>query len=598
MKIDGEIPDPRAVTVWKSALVFAPGKSVFDFVGRTPALQSGFRPGKMPLKVAADRVQGMLDQTSEMPSSLRRLLSSTGLNGSLLDVLSAEAISEAEGFLRDYFGGDTLYAAMLLADREEVRSMGKAGFSQGIFIHPTDVAKAAARTALNKLFRPFLDIFGCSTGLMSVALPVANRNERGVDVDSEKKYFQQKLALGQQLHELKSLRKELEHAKAELSKLREQKKILEVNFLSVQASLSSEQAKNLALSQTFEQAVNEETERRVTDSVLPWLEPAEQLATTVLQIANQNILDQAEVVLSRQEQLDRRYGLWSELVREHDKCVTMIERLERAKQESIRPLPELGTSVDALVKRLLELERILGYDKPIPTGQLVPEELFKKVQAATKFEELSALRGDLEAGNRIGLLHEKDLSECYRIIQEACWRLYSTPSESDSGREDSDWLNVLPLDVLHRSLKRGDSCLLLVDGHNVIFRLRAILQLEFEGDSPGARARNQLTKKVSTLADTFPSIEVHLWYDGEAAQDLFISKNFAVHYSGGNGRNRADMEIVKYLDSLQYISTQQKRKVKALVTADNALSDEARNAGAGLILAPEELLILFSLPNP
>ena len=111
----------------------------------------------------------------------------------------------------------------------------------------------------------------------------------------------------------------------------------------------------------------------------------------------------------------------------------------------------------------------------------------------------------------------------------------------------------------------------------------------------GSKARNQLTDKAAALAARFPFLEIHLWYDSEDAQDVSVINNFTVHFSGGVGSNRADREILKYLESIKYRRGEQKNQLKAIVTADKDLSEEARSQNDALSVVPEELAILFSL---
>ena len=597
MKIEGETADPRAVSAWKEALACAPAEQILGYVQRSPDLQAGFRPGKMPYSVGVDRVKGLLDHAGEMPARLRNLLSRTGLDGALLTVLSEDAISAAEKQLGDYFGCGALYSAMLLSDREGVRSLGTAGFAQETFRQPTDEEKEAARAALNALFRPFLDILGSSAGSNEVAPPVSASNERGRDAEADKKYSQMKLEIAEKSREAKRLSREVDQKKTELEKALGQNKAIEANLEAVRALLATEKTAHQTLAQAFEQAVADETQRRFDARVLPWLEPAEGLASAAAISGSDNILHQAEALLSRQGQADRRYGLWSQLARERDNCLAMIERLGRAKQESIRPLPEIGTTTDLLAARVGELEQMLGHGTPTFKLQFAPKELFQLVQTAATLEELAALRADMEASNRIGFLREEELAEAYRLIQEACWKLYSTQLESKAGQKDGGWQNMLPLHALQRSLRQGESCLLLIDGHNVLFRLRSILQLDFEGNAPGSRARKQLIEKVRALAAKFQCIDIHLWYDGEDAHDISVSSNLVVHYSGGLGSNRADEEIVKYLQSIDYMRAKEQIRLKVLVSADKGLSNAARPQGAAMVLAPEELAILLSPPN-
>ena len=54
-----------------------------------------------------------------------------------------------------------------------------------------------------------------------------------------------------------------------------------------------------------------EAQARVDARVLPWLAPAEVLATEVAESVTGDILSRAEAVLGRQQQADQRYGLRS-----------------------------------------------------------------------------------------------------------------------------------------------------------------------------------------------------------------------------------------------------------------------------------------------
>jgi hypothetical protein len=597
MKIEGEIADRGAIEAWKACVDSAPVKRILDFVAITPSLHSGFRPGKMTHKVAVDRVQAMLEQTGEMTVSLRALLSSIGLNGSLLSVLSEEAIGTAEGHMRNVFGGASIYSAMLLSDREGVRSMGIAGFAQGDFMQPTVEGNVTARAALSNLFRPFLEIVGRSVDMDETALPASVDSIQGSDGDTGNKSSQMKAELGEKSRQAKRLGTELTKTKAELEKVLAQNKGLEGNLEVSRSALATEKAAHQVLAQSFEQAVADETQRRVDIRVLPWLEPAEGLAAALVQSDSNKILNQAEALLSRQERADRRYGIWSQLVRERDACRAMIDRLSRARQESIQPLNELGAAANELAARVAELDLTLGQGGVQPVHAFVPAELSLRVKAATSIEELVAFRTDLEASDRLGFLQEEALSEIYKLIDKSCWDLYSKQPDDRTDDKDDSWQQMLPLHVLQKSLVQGKSCLLLIDGHNVLFKLRVILQLDFERNTPGPLARKQLVDKISALATKFPNLDTHLWYDGEDARDISVAKNIVVHYSGGRGSNRADEQIVKYLESIQYMRSRQQSQLKVLVTADRGLSRDARSQGGVIILAPEELSILFHLPN-
>ena len=73
------------------------------------------------------------------------------------------------------------------------------------------------------------------------------------------------------------------------------------------------------------------------------------------------------------------------------------------------------------------------------------------------------------------------------------------------------------------------------------------------------------------------------------AHDETIQGNFMVHYSGGTGANRADEQIVAYLN---YLNLQSSQLFKALVTEDQDEAAKAEDCGA-LILSPLEFKVLL-----
>ena len=597
MKIDGKNVDLRAVLAWKATLGPASSVEIVDFVTGTPALQFGFRPGKINPQVAIERVKGMLDQSGEMPLALRLLLSSMGLNKSILTVMSDEAIERAAGHLCDYFGCEAVYAAMLLSDREAIQAMGIAGFSNDEFTPITPEAMAAAGARLSELFSPFRDLLNKHARSYGDGRPANPPVNRGLESAANKQLAELQEQMAEKTRDAKRLTKDLAHANATLEKTQAGNKQLEDGLQVARASLAREQAAHQTLAQHFDQAVIAEAQARVDVRVLPWLAPAEVLATEVAESVTGDILSRAEAVLGRQQQADQRYGLRSRLVQERADCLDMIDRLNIAQQESLHPLIELGTAKDALVTRVAELAKILGLDGANKPPAFMPQSLSTLVKEASTLGELAALRADLESGNRLGLLQAQAIAEAYRLIQEACWKLYLKQPKISNEKNDSALQKKLPLYLMQQGLREGVSCLLLIDGHNVLFRLRDMLHLEFDEKGPLSQARTRLADAVVALAQQYPRLETHLWFDSEDARDLSISRNVFIHYSGGTGRNRADNEIVKYLHALPHIRSKEQFELKVLVTADHSFAEEARTQDV-VILMPEELGILVSAMLP
>ena len=593
MKIDGENIDQRAIAIWKADLNTAEESLILDFVERNPELSAGFRPGKIAIKVAITKIQSLLDKPGEMRVSLRSLLSNIGLDRSLLAVLSEEAIFAAQRPLCIFFDSDPIFSAMLVSDRENVRYAGIVGFKQGSVTNATNEEKEIAGTEINKLFNPLLNILSRHSSPFSSKNREKNiKNRNSTNENSDIKI---KSELNEKTKEIKRLTKDLSEKKVALENSNKKLTLLEIEINKLQVTLKNEQIAFTTLSQNFELAVAEETQHRVDSKVLPWLQPAEELANLAEQMAKDNILEKATTLLNKQEKIDRRFGVWSQLTRERDQCLDMIQRLASAKKESLRPLPELNVTTKLLADRIDELNTFLGKEIPISNIRSLVQDLSNQINNAKTLEELAVFRLDLEASHRLGFMQEKALSEAYRLVDQACWKIYSVRPEKKQGEIDYPLTQIPPLHTLQILINQEKPFLLLIDGHNAVFRLRDILQLEFEENLPGSKARNQLTDKAAAFAARFPFLEIHLWYDSEDAQDVSVINNFTVHFSGGVGSNRADREILKYLESIKYRRGEQKNQLKAIVTADKDLSEEARSQNDALSVVPEELAILFSL---
>jgi hypothetical protein len=590
MKIAGKIADTRAVAVWKASLGSVADSQIIQFVTLNPQLSAGFRPGKISPALALQRTQAMLDQAVEMPQILKELLSDAGLNQSLLKVLSDEAISAAEPHLCDLFGHEEVWAAMLISERDSVREMGEAGFAKAEHIETSAEQRKAAGELLNQLFLPFLKVLGAHP--VSV---VENKRETMTSVKSvdETSRSKAEAELTEARREARRVAKEFEKTSAELKKLQHQIKQLEVNLQANKVELASEKSSHRTLLESYEQQVNEEAQRRVDRRLFPWLESAESMQAA-LDPKEGTAIETARAVLQQQEQTDRRYGLWSRLSRERDECMALVDHLDAAKLESVRPLTQLDSAKQMLMERIEDLEKLLNAQNSSALSRSVAQQISLRLRSTHTLEDLILVRQDLESSYRLGLLRHDGLTESYRLVNQACWQLYAANETKAHQGDNNEMYAGLPMHVLQTNLEAGKPCMLLIDGHNALFRLKEAQQLQFEGDVAGPKARRALADQFYKIASAFPACEIHLWFDGEDAREISMAANFTVHYSGGQGANRADGQIVKYLESMKYVSGHNKASLKALVTADRAFSREAATTGHVVILAPEELAILVA----
>lgn len=150
---------------------------------------------------------------------------------------------------------------------------------------------------------------------------------------------------------------------------------------------------------------------------------------------------------------------------------------------------------------------------------------------------------------------------------------------------------VAPLSQLHKVFIRDEPIRLLIDGHNVLFRLDDIFGRTFKNGAPGASARNELIERVARLCANKNNVEVHLHFDGPNGKVRTVSEQVRVTYSGGEGEHRADKAI---LQDLRFHRGAGSAIPCYLVTDDRGLSGEAEQDGVIVVRADEFAVLLDS----
>ncbi|MGA1478028.1 MAG: hypothetical protein ACO328_06495 [Burkholderiaceae bacterium] len=105
----------------------------------------------------------------------------------------------------------------------------------------------------------------------------------------------------------------------------------------------------------------------------------------------------------------------------------------------------------------------------------------------------------------------------------------------------------LPANKLNALLRRREPCLVVVDGHNLLFRLSILFLQWFEEGRPSLEAREQLTHRLLDQVVRYESLHIDLWFDGDEASCCDRHTRLKVCYSGGKGKDRADRKIIAML---------------------------------------------------
>jgi len=297
---------------------------------------------------------------------------------------------------------------------------------------------------------------------------------------------------------------------------------------------------------------------------------------------------QAEALLVRQKESDRRYGLRSALQAEGTRCVSLLDSLREAQRDSLRPLAELADGIKALEGRISQINQALGINL---SGQVRASTNLLAIETAIvkadSLEKLSALRQQLIASEPLGLLNDEELDQAYYLLGQATSIAYARVGVGGGWSMGKEDLVDLPLYALQASLSQDEQCVLVVDGHNVLWKVPTLFRNEFENGQPGAKARKVLENALLELSKRYPSLSVELWFDSNDAEDRTIAENFRVHFSGGRGANRADLQILAYFSHMKITGGGQ---VRAVATADMDIATTAQASGA-LVITPHELAI-------
>lgn len=591
VKIDDKGVDPRVSSVWKMALENYDATELQRFASLHPHLTTGFRKGKVSLPVVVTRIQAMLDRSGNLPVDLRVLLMYATLSKSLICVLAEEAISLSLPSLASAYGRANIFAALLLDERESIRKIGFEQMTNWDGTEPTEREQKEAVKSLQSVFRTFFEqMQGLVMDSVSSSRPIGSTST-GLAPKHDSKSAKMIVNLRQKRQESNKFRRELLDTKSERDRANNQVQELSVSVNAKTAELAKITKMHVGLNTHFCERVVQAVNKQLDHRLVPWLQPAENLAKAVAESTTGDLLQDAEDLLQRQTRSDLKYGLRSGLETQANQYRSLLRRLTTAMNESIRPLPEIGSTARQIKTRIVEIEGILNESSMtnVPDGQ-APKLLVEKLQQAQSLEEVAIVRSGLLAIESVGLLAPEELKAAYALIGNVASRLYLHAGEGKSTKLGKVSLNGVPLYALQRQLAAGHKCIILIDGHNVLFKLSAIFGDYFERGGAGPKAQQALIETLVTLSQNQSSLIVNLWFDSGNAQDATLRENFKVHYSGGTGANRADKKIVEYLEYLHRSSPQ---LLRSLVTADRDLAAKAEATGA-LIVSPQEFAMLIS----
>lgn len=616
MQIDGADVPQSVIAIWMAAIDQLSAHKVRLLAAARPSVTQGFRPGSIDVNVGRERLKLVLTKSAELPVDIREQLRGTGLATSLLIVFSVEALERIAVPLAGFFGFEATASSFLLDDRLAVRALGRSLLAPNAGTVPPSTQYEAAAQLIVEI-GPFLkhireilyyhDVPVVGSGVVTPKSNASGSELVQVRAPRPKREVELVSLLRTKRLEVNRLTRENGSLNSRLNLVAAERAAKSAKLDEILGQLKATQAELRELKVHFETRVDEAVRSRLDEKLLPWLKSSEALAQTANFLGvhdplnrlkspesetpvGHEVIQTAQRLLSRQAELDRRFGLRSAMRAERDRCKDLLVRLHEAQVDSIKPLAELTESIRSLELRIRQIDEVFGSDVWDDRKSPVLLRLEATFAKAGSLDDLSILRKRLIACEPLGLLSEEELSSAYELLGTASSKAYArvgVGSDWAVGRKD---LSGLPLYAMKAALSCGKACTLVVDGHNVLWMVPALFRVHYEQGQPGAQARQALQSALLALAARHPTLTTHLWFDSKVMEDRTLAENLRVHFSGGEGANRADRQMLAFLAHMSASATDE---IRTIATADTDVAASAQAAGA-LVMTPQELAILLS----
>jgi hypothetical protein len=536
---------------------------------KMPDLFKGLKQDKPNIDLLLQRVLAKL-QLKSPPPPIMDILRTATLSEALVDVFSEKALQQGLPALLDHFGRVPILTAMLLDGRDTVRKMAQEELAKPI----KDAAKAKLQEqdTFKHRFKPLLDTlrpvlhdepYQASTPrpagtTAKIAAPTPSKEQQERDILASTPYRQ--------------LQKERNALVTERNKLQTLNTKLATDLAGQTSRANTLSSELEALQSQWRTSIAQGIADGLQHRLAPWLAPSENLAQSLP--ASQNALERAQQMLTRQAQQDKRYGTRAQVAEELAQARSLLAALQTAQQEALRPMPQLADEIRALATHIDTTQARLNQTSLQPQAP----QLRALAQTLHTLHDIDALQNHKKALERTMLAEAWGLPLCqqaYALIDRQVMAIYAEhhPDPKDISPP------VTPTQHLADCLRHARPCRLLIDGHNLLPKLKPLIGASYfkAGQGPTVQARALLIERVKTLTALHPLLEADIWFDSPDDQHWSETDNLRVWFSGGQGSDRADGRILESLQSDVYRGSQTTR---LLVTEDRELLAQAQGRGA------------------
>lgn len=586
--------DAEVLAYLKSAVQAMPDSDLVACAKKMPELMQGLRQDKPNADLLRQRVLGKM-QLKTLPPLLVALLRSASLSDPLVAVLSDKTLEQGLPALMSHFGRVPVLAALWLDERGSVRSLAKSCGEPGSPAHARVHAKvgktqAKPEESLKQRFKPLLTLLQCVLADLPPEWPTPPAKARQLPaaapaLSPSPEQVAREIRASSVFKQVQRERNALQDERDNLGRLRDK--------LSHEVQTQSEQLRAVrARLAEVEDDWRLRVARGIADGLnkrmAPWLQASEALA---LPIAHQaDPLARARHLLARQAQEDQRFGTRSAVGEQMAEAQRLLAALQDAQAEALRPLPQLAEEQRALASHIEALQARLVQHSIQPTHQSV-RQLDKALQAVRNMDELQETKRQVERNMLAEAWSMAMCQQAYEVLERRAMQIYDLHHVASEAHKDAH-PPVTPKQHFEHGLRQALPMRLIIDGHNLLPKLKPLIGAAFfsEGQGPNARARALLIERVRLLTELHPLLCADIVFDGPDDPHWSETESLRVWFSGGQGSDRADGRILEVLQAQRY-PCQDGRRAEVLcfvVTEDRDLRLKSQALKA-LVFSPLEL---------
>ena len=455
-----------------------------------------------------------------------------------VEALSQKMLIQCFDGLCHLFGRTELLLAMLVDTRTALRAFAaeqlekEAGITVGL-------SEGAQRRLKTTLLQPLHELLTRCHGNVEVPCP-----------NNEIRLTRKAAALENEVKQLKKSRKRrVESLTEQMQRLTQEKdraiQHMQQEHSTIQSELQRVLTEKADLQkrleeqhQQIEQLVEQEVETRTNSINKKWLALPLQTEKDVHaeRQSSDELLHKAEAVLETQTAQDQHTGNRLQLQARLDQLVAMKNRLSGAAQSAIVCIPQVVQTNQEVDHAISKIRKVLGAGL---ASDPISEALLIRINRAGSTDEMYECAAMVKSMEALSLIQ---VADCWNLY-DGLHRRYSLLDEKAGAPQpfkDTGW-------SLRGIIHRNEPCLLLLDGHNLLFRLTDVFGDAYENGVPGTKARGILVNTLKALAVRRSNLQVKVCFDGPHKSARKEAENIEVAFSGGEGENRADNLLLGYL---------------------------------------------------